>query len=756
MPFYTGSRDMDSRAHGFKHYKNYFFRLFLLFVDQFLNFFKNEITRLPDYQTTRLLYHYIMKKSPLFFLVILLITSCNSEGQHTYTNALIKESSPYLLQHAHNPVNWYPWNEEALKKAQDENKLMVISVGYAACHWCHVMEEESFQDTAVANLMNQHFISIKVDREERPDVDDVYMTACQLASNGNCGWPLNALALPDGRPIWAGTYFPKKQWMEILGYFIEIKDNQADKLENYAQRLLDGIQQLDSYQIPGESSELNKEHIENVAAGFLKRVDFKDGGIAGQLKFPMPVSFEFLLDYHAQDENERVLEAAELTLKKMALGGIFDHLAGGFARYSTDEKWMVPHFEKMLYDNAQLVSLYAHTFQITKNPLYENVIHQTLNFIENELTSPEGGFYSSINADSEGEEGKFYVWRKEEIDQLITDPIDNKLISDHFDIKKNGNWEEGKNVLAVRKSVQELANQNGLSVEQVTDKLRASKKTLFEARKKRIAPSLDDKILSSWNALMISGYVDAFKALGEQKYLEKAIKAGQFLAENLLKGDGQLYRNHKEGVSSIDGFLDDYALLIQAFLDLYQVSFDTEWLNKAKLLNDYVLQHFQDPSSPLLYYTSDLSPPLITRKKELDDNVIPASNSIMAHNFYQLGLILYDTALVNKSKSMLNLMINNMGENPDAVYYGNWFRLYLGHLNPTKEVVIIGPDFAKKRDLIQHHFFPNAIFLGGAQENELPLLQNKFVAGKTMIYVCENKVCKLPVEEVEEALKLME
>ncbi len=696
-----------------------------------------------------------MKKNySILLLVSLFIYSC--QDQDSDANALINENSPYLLQHAHNPVDWYPWKDEALQKAREENKLLLISIGYAACHWCHVMEEESFQDTAVANLMNQHFVSIKVDREERPDVDDVYMTACQLAGGGSCGWPLHAIALPDGRPIWAGTYFPKKQWMEILRYFIEVKDRQADKLDKYAHQLIQGMEAVEQLNpLPDPPSDFEAAFLQTLTDTLLTKIDFAKGGIDGQLKFPMPVVFEYLLEKGHILQQEKPLRAVRITLEQMAQGGIYDQLGGGFARYATDPEWKVPHFEKMLYDNAQLVSLYSRTYQVRQDPLYEQVIRQTLRFVERELADPEGGFYSSVNADSEGEEGRFYVWKNEEVERLITEPVNIQLIRDYFGLTERGNWEEGKNVLTVQKSIPELSASYELSEKEVKKRLEDSKKLLFEAREKRIRPSLDDKILTSWNALMIKGYLDAFRALGEPAYKERAIKAAQFLSVHLLKKNGRLDRNFKDDQSSINAFLDDYALTIQAFLALYELTFDKQWLDKAELMNQHALSHFKDQDGPFFFYTSDLDPPLITRKKQVEDNVIPASNSVMGQNLFKLGMLTYDTSLINHSKAMVLQMMHLEDTRKDAVYFSNWSRLYLQHWRPPFEVVIIGADYAEKRDALLAHFLPDCIFLGGAEEGGLPLMKNKKVRGKTMIYVCKDKVCKLPVEAVDKALGLI-
>jgi uncharacterized protein len=694
-----------------------------------------------------------------FFLLCLVFFSCKtgtSEAQqihHPFTNELINESSPYLLQHAHNPVNWYPWGEKALEKAKSENKMLIISIGYAACHWCHVMEHESFEDTTVANFMNKHFVAIKVDREERPDVDDVYLTACQLASKEGCGWPLNAFALPDGRPVWAGTYFPKKPWLEVLEYFRSEWQKSPQKMEEFASKLTEGVGQMDAIPIPSEPVEFSRKNLDKIAQHFMQRIDFQRGGRVGAPKFPMPGNYEFLLRYHHFSGHSQALKAVTLTLDEMAKGGIYDHLGGGFARYSTDDRWLVPHFEKMLYDNAQLVSLYSQAFQLTQNPAYATVVRETLGFILREMTSPEGAFYSSLDADSEGEEGKFYVWRKQEIDSILGQ--DAAIFCDFFEITQKGNWEDGKNILHRKKDPAAVAKKNSLTIGQLNTLITNAKAKLFEARSERISPGLDDKALTAWNALMVKGYVDAYRAFGEKTYLEAALKNGRFILEKMLRPDGGINRNFKDGASVINAFLDDYAQTIDAFTALYQVTFDEAWLYKARDLTEYVLLHFTDENSSLLFYTSDLDPPLIARKMETTDNVIPGSNSVMASNLYHLGLYFYKNEWLEKSRRMMHTLANMVVETEEPDFYSNWCQLYLEFVQPPYEVAIVGDDFAVKRDEMLKNFLPNALLLGGKTEGTLELLKNKHQEGRTMIYVCRNKICKLPVEEVSKAMELM-
>ncbi|MCB0567671.1 MAG: thioredoxin domain-containing protein, partial [Phaeodactylibacter sp.] len=496
-----------------------------------------------------------MKTAPILTTFLLFLWACNAQtGQEppSYTNALINESSPYLLQHAHNPVNWNPWGPAALEQAQKEDKLLIISIGYAACHWCHVMEEESFEDTTIARIMNEHFVAIKVDREERPDVDDVYMTACQMSSKGSCGWPLNAFALPDGRPVWAGTYFPKDQWKNILEYFTKLYQEDRQKLEDYAGRLTEGIQLSGKPRPVTEEALFSEQALAGVVEAFLSNIDFKKGGRQGAPKFPVPNNYEFLLQYHHLTGNEPALEAVTVTLDNMASGGIYDHLGGGFARYSTDADWKAPHFEKMLYDNGQLASLYSKAFQVTKKERYREVVLESLEFIERELTSPEGGFYSSLDADSEGKEGKFYTWQKTEIDSILANEPQSAVFCDYYQVQKEGNWED-TNILFPDKNVEKILNKYKLTSNELQQLLAQARQKLFEARSQRIRPRLDDKILTSWNALMLQGYLDAYRAFAEPAFLAKALESGQFIVDNMLKEGHRLDRNYKDGQSSING-----------------------------------------------------------------------------------------------------------------------------------------------------------------------------------------------------------
>jgi hypothetical protein len=691
-----------------------------------------------------------------YFLLIftsLLFHSCS--GQFTDTKTKIKmnklkySSSPYLQQHANNPVNWQEWGEEALKQAKDENKPLIISIGYAACHWCHVMEYESFSDDEVAAFMNENFVCLKVDREERPDVDRIYMDAVQLIS-GQGGWPLNAFAMPDGKPFFAGTYFNKAKWMDMLSEISNLYQNEHEKVVENANQLTLGLNsnQLDVDKL-NEENDFSKDDYLLIFSKWKSQIDYSKGGFKRAPKFPLPISWEFLLQYYYLSGNRDALQAVKITLDEMAKGGIYDQIGGGFARYSVDEYWKVPHFEKMLYDNAQLVSLYSHAFQITKKERYAEVIRKSLVFVERELTDKNGGFYSSLNADSEGEEGKYYVWTQAEFFAALDDEFHN-LIGDYYQISEKGNWEHNKNILLPKYDKEKFSDKNNISLEQFNIVLQTADQQLLNFREKREKPSTDNKILSSWNALMLKAYLDAFRAVGDKKYLNIALKNARFIEENMLENDGSLLRNYMNGKASISAFLDDYSLLASAYLELYSITFDKHWLELSKSLTDYCIAHFLDSESAMFFYTSDISEALVARKFELTDNVIASSNSILASVLFKLSHYLNDENYLNISKQMLINVINEVRKS--GPWYANW-SLLNGMLNfGVNEVVLMGDKAVEKNHQMQLEYLPTSLFLGGEMEN-LPLLENRLVNGQTLIYVCRNKTCKLPVSNVEDALK---
>lgn len=671
--------------------------------------------------------------------------------KYKHTNSLIDETSPYLLQHAHNPVDWYPWGDEAFEKAKAENKMVLVSIGYSACHWCHVMEHESFEDEEVAEFMNEHFVCIKVDREERPDVDQVYMTAVQLMT-GRGGWPLNCFALPDGRPTYGGTYFPKGQWMEVLNNLKNIWTTDSAQVIHYAEQLTAGVQQAEL--LPKATNEMTFETTQaaNMVDAWARSFDTKEGGPNKAPKFPLPNNYQFLLHYAKMTGDDAIQKQVELTLDKMAYGGIYDQIGGGFARYSVDGMWKVPHFEKMLYDNGQLVSLYAQAYQATKKSLYKDIVYETLEFVDRELTSREGAFYSALDADSEGEEGKFYVWKEDELKSLLGD--DFKLAAKYFNINNKGFWEHGNYILLRDKDDASIAEKFDLTEEKLLAKREDIRKKLMKARDKRIRPGLDDKTLTSWNALMLKGYVDAYLTFGEKKFLQTALKNANFITEQQLREDGGLWHNYKKGTSNINGYLEDYCFTIEAFIALHEATADEIWLTRAKGLADYALQHFLDEKTGFFYFTSDEDPPLIARKQEINDNVIPASNSSMAKALFQLGHYFDEISYLETSDQMLKNIYKQMPNYGPG--YSNWGILLLWKTMPFYEIAIVGKDFEAKQQELYDHYLPNKMVIGSEKDSQLPLLELKYVDGQTTIYVCQNKTCQRPVTEVDEALKQIE
>ena len=525
----------------------------------------------------------------------------------SHTNALIHETSPYLLQHAHNPVNWQPWSEKALDRAKTENKLLLISIGYSACHWCHVMEHESFEDTHVAQIMNDRFVCIKIDREERPDIDHIYMTAVQLLT-GRGGWPLNCIALPDGRPIWGGTYFQKDTWIQALEAVSKFFHENEDQTMEYATKLQHEIEQNSLIPISGEHHALEAISIQTLLYKWKNSFDTQNGGTKGTPKFMLPNNWQFLLRASAQfqDQDQEIREQVKLSLKKMAFGGIYDQVGGGFARYSTDEIWKVPHFEKMLYDNAQLLHLYAEAFQRDPDPLYRHIVSETIEFIKRELFSPENGFYSALDADSEGDEGKFYTWTKPELQHILND--DFELFSTYYNLNALGYWENNRYILIRTEDNHSFAEKHQLTTEALESKLQNWKQRLLDERQKRVRPGLDDKILTSWNALTISGLVACYKAFGQNDYLRLALSNAYFIKQKMINAEGELLHSYKNNQAKIPGFLEDYAFAIEAFTALFETTGQTEWLDLAQELTEITFRRFAVMSKRRFF----ISPPAIS------------------------------------------------------------------------------------------------------------------------------------------------
>jgi len=666
-----------------------------------------------------------------------------------FKNKLSNETSPYLLQHANNPVDWYPWGNEALEKAKVENKLLIISIGYAACHWCHVMEHESFEDTSVAQVMNDFFVSIKVDREERPDIDQIYMDAAYLIT-GRGGWPLNVIALPDGRPVFAGTYFRKNDWTKILLYFKDLYEKEPEIFDQEAGKLTNAIKNIRVPGIGEKSSVFEKNDLDEAFKTIITAIDFTNGGTKGAPKFPMPGIYQFLLNYYFHKKDPKAIEAVGITLDKMANGGIYDHIGGGFARYSTDEIWKIPHFEKMLYDNGELVSLYSNAYKVTGNELFKKVVFETLEFIEREMTDESGGFYSSLDADSEGEEGKYYVWSKEEIDNLLGEQ--SVLFCDYFNVKSPGNW-EANNILFIMQNKKELLNKYQISEGEFDQVINESRKKLFEERNNRIKPVLDDKILTSWNALMLRGYVDAYSAFSEKKFLDAALMNGEFVIREMICEDGRLNRNFKNGKSTINAFLDDYAYTIESFISLYETTFNEKWIYTAKNLVDYVIVHFKDKGSDFFFYTSDIDEPLIARKLDFSDNVTPSSNSSLVLGLFKLSRFFNGEPYEDLAHNMLLAMKNYASKNP--IFHSYWLTAAVNITFPFYELGIVGDNCEIDRDEIRKLFYPNIILFGGKREGSFGILKNRYIPDKTLFYVCENRVCQLPLEELDKTIELI-
>ncbi len=657
----------------------------------------------------------------------------------SHTNRLIHETSPYLLQHAHNPVDWHAWGPEALEKAQRENKLLLISIGYSACHWCHVMERESFENEEIASVMNGNFICIKVDREERPDVDQVYMNAVQLVS-GHGGWPLNCFALPDGRPVYGGTYYRPEQWREVLLGL-------ADLLMTRGLRRQEWSGPTGSSGSSSAAAAMSLDDLRGLVGPWKDQFDRREGGANRAPKFPLPNNWQFLLRYARAAGDEEILAQVRLTLDKMAFGGIYDHLGGGFARYSTDGLWKVPHFEKMLYDNGQMLELYAEAFQATGDPLYARVARETAGFVARELTAPEGAFFSALDADSEGVEGKYYVWGKEEVEAALGE--DFPLFRDAYNINSIGFWEEGHYIPLRKARDAELAGTAGVSVEEWTRRIDSAKEKLAAIRSRRVRPGLDDKSLTSWNALMSKGYLAAYRALGDGEYLEAARKNLAFILSG-RRSDGGLHRSYKAGRWTINAFLEDYAFMAEALCELYQATFAEKWLEAARDLAEYALAHFRDAESGLCFFTSDLDAPLVARKFEIMDNVTPAGNSSLAKALRVLGTLLGREDFLEVSARMLSQV---RGDMPAYIGgYSNWAMLALWTAAPFYEAVIAGPDAETFRRELARHWLPDSVLAGSAGPSGLPLLEGRIDPARTRIYVCQGRVCDLPSDTVPEAL----
>ncbi|MCK3684773.1 thioredoxin domain-containing protein [Maribellus sp. YY47] len=667
-----------------------------------------------------------------------------------YTNRLIHETSPYLLQHAHNPVNWHPWSEALIEEAKAQDKLILISIGYAACHWCHVMEHESFEDEEVAEVMNAHFVCIKVDREERPDVDHYYMSAVQLMGMQG-GWPLNVIALPDGRPIWGGTYFPKENWVKSLNSVAGFYRENKAKTKEYGTQLEESIRRLSLSMGVEDNISVNRELLENGVEAWKSRFDTEEGGRMGAPKFPMPVNLDFLMYYGWIKKDETVLTFVNTWLEKMARGGIYDQVGGGFARYSVDEYWKVPHFEKMLYDNGQLLSVYSKGYQLYKNEEFKTVVYELVHFLEREMLDESGAFYSSLDADSEGEEGRFYVWRESELSTLLGDEY--PVFAAYYHVNAKGYWEHGNYILLRDGSDEAFAEANGMSLEHLHCMVSKWKYKLLKARSNRVRPGLDDKTLTSWNVMAVQGLVDAYNSFRENNFLELALKNARFISEHQMQSNGKLYHSWKKGKSTIDGFLEDYAFVIQAFLSLFETTGDITWAERAAKMMRYVNDHFFDEERGLFYFSEKNATTSVGNHFQNEDNVIPASNSVMANNLHRMYLLYGRPEYLTTIKTMLKYITPNFTKYPMA--YAHWGNVMLKLTEPYFEVAVCGINSNILLKKLHKDYRPNTLLAHCSDESELPLLKGRFVKGDDLIYVCREGMCQLPVRSSEEAINLL-
>lgn len=677
--------------------------------------------------------------------------------QKSFTNHLIHETSPYLLQHAHNPVNWYPWSEEALQKAIEEDKPILVSIGYAACHWCHVMEKESFEDEATAEIMNSYFINIKIDREERPDLDHIYMDAVQ-AMTGSGGWPLNVFLTPQKKPFYGGTYFPPERafnrmsWKETLLAVHDAYANRKNEIETQAENLTKYIHDSNSFGLSKTENviEFSENDLQTIADNILKAADTVWGGFGNAPKFPQTFVIQYLLRHYHFTKHEPSLKQALLSLDKMIQGGIYDQLGGGFARYSTDAKWLAPHFEKMLYDNALLVNVLAEAYQLTNYKIYAEVIKETLGFVARELTSPEGGFYSALDADSEGVEGKYYVWSKAEIEEVLKD--DAEIFCKVYGVSEQGNWEH-TNILWLSEPIKNWSEKLKLDEIYLKNKLNEAKLKLLKHRNKRIRPLLDDKILLGWNALMITACCKAYGATSEKLYLQMAKNNISFLEKN-LKQNGTWFHAWKEK-AKYSAFLDDSAYLIQAYIHLQEVTGEGEYLIKAKALLEKVIEAFRDEDNVFFLFTNASQTDVIVRKKEVYDGATPSGNSVMALNLIYLAIVFDKFEWRKRAEIMLRSIKEAIIRYPTS--FGLWAQCMQQEVSGISEIAITGPSAFEASEEINRLYIPNKVIQSAKlPQEEFPLLRGKFQnKTATLIYLCRNYLCEEPVESVEKLRLLL-
>ncbi|MBI1767088.1 MAG: thioredoxin domain-containing protein [Bacteroidetes bacterium] len=675
----------------------------------------------------------------LLFAITNSAQDTNSKLKVKTPNKLIRSTSPYLLQHAYNPVQWQEWGAEALTEAKSLDRPILVSIGYSSCHWCHVMERESFENEDIAKVMNENFICIKVDREERPDIDQIYMEAVQ-AMGGHGGWPLNVFLTPDQKPFYGGTYFPPQQWPKLLLQVSQTFKAKREEITQSAEELAKHLQTSDLQRFAKETGNevFSREKLDGMFSILQNKFDSKWGGMDKAPKFVMPTVWLLLMRYHFIAKNKPPLEMVLLTLKQMTRGGLYDQLGGGFSRYSVDGEWFAPHFEKMLYDNAQLLSLYAEAYSITKDEEFKSVAYETVRWLQREMMHKDGGFYSALDADSEGVEGKFYTWTWNELNEATEN--ESKLIADYFHCTQDGNWEHGFNIL-----------KRDLHQEKPDERILIAKKKMLAYREKKLRPSLDDKIIAGWNAMTVQGLIDCYKSFGDLLFLDHALKNISFVEKNLIS-EGKVFRAFKDKRSNTEGFLEDYAFLIQAYISVYEVTFDEGFLTKAERWTNYVLNNFYDRTENYFHFTSGSSEKLIAKKKEVFDNVIPSSNSVMARCLFHLGTLLDKDEWKKMASEMTSKLASIISSEP--TYMSNWGILFSEITEGMNEVVITGNELEAVRKEIQSNYLPFTVYVGAKSKSNLVLMEGReSIEGETKIYVCRNKVCKLPVNNANDAIK---
>ncbi len=681
-------------------------------------------------------------------------------SEHKHTNRLIHETSPYLLQHAHNPVDWYAWGEEALARARTEDKPLFLSIGYSACHWCHVMEHESFEDEETAALMNELFVNIKVDREERPDLDAIYMDAVQ-SMTGQGGWPMSVWLLPDGKPFHGGTYYPKEPrygmpgFQQVLRAVADAYRSRRDQVNGQAERLAAMLRR--SATLTADGGELGSEILDEALDRMRQYFDSEDGGFGTQPKFPQPMTLDFILTQYLRTGDLDDLYMAELTLEKMAHGGIYDQLGGGFHRYSVDAIWLVPHFETMLYDNAQLLRTYLHAWQVTRRPLFRRIVEESVAYVLREMTAPTGGFYSTQDADSEGHEGKFFVWSPQEIEALL-EPHTAAIFCDYYGVSARGNF-EGKNILSVVRNVESVAQRFKGSEAAINEALDTARAILFDHRETRTKPGRDEKILTEWNGLMIHALAECGVVLDYPAALDAATRAANFILANMCQPDGRLFRSFKDGQARFNAYLEDYAAFIRSLIALYEATFDLRWLGEATRLAQHMIAQFHDVDGGF-FQTGIDHEELVARRKDFVDNAIPSGNSLAAESLLRLSILLDKPEYRSEAGRILLMMKDAMARQPTG--FGRLLSVLDTYLAPSQEIAVVGdPDAFATRALLaeaRRPFLPHTViaFTAPGAENPLPLLQGRaLVGGRPAAYVCENYACKLPVTEGEDLRDLL-